>query len=192
MRRFRHKSMWVAFALALVAHLILQRASAEVVDSAPGGFTLRETADVSLPPQAVWAALADVGRWWNPEHSYSGDSRNLSLDPVARGCFCEKLGMYGGVEHMTVTFAQPPKTLRLTGALGPLQEFALVGSMTIRIDPIAGGSKVTLTYVVGGYADKPLSEWAPLVDEVLGDQVRRLARYVNTGSPLETKVEGRK
>ena len=192
MRRFRLKSMWVALAFGLVAQVIGRGAMADVADSAPGGFTLKETAEVTLPPQAVWAALADVGRWWNPEHSYSGDSRNLSLDPVARGCFCEKLGMYGGVEHMTVVFAQPPKTLRLSGALGPLQEFALVGSMTIRIDPVAGGSKVTLTYVVGGYADKPLSEWAPLVDEVLSDQLKRLARYVNTGSPLETKAEGKK
>jgi Polyketide cyclase / dehydrase and lipid transport len=188
MRWRSFKTIPIVLGLALGAG----SASAEVADSAPAGFTLRQSADVSLPPPAVWAALADIGKWWNPEHSWSGDARNMTLDPVVRGCFCEKLGMYGGVEHMTVIFAQPPKVLRLSGALGPLQDFALTGTMTWRIEVAGGGSKIGLTYAVSGYADKPLSEWAPLVDEVLADQLRRLARYVNTGSPLEAKAEGKK
>lgn len=161
--------------------------SAEVVTAAPEGFTVRHTADLSVPQPSVWAALADVGRWWDPEHTYSSDSRNMTLDPVLHGCFCEKLGLYGGIEHMRVIYAEPAKHLRLDGALGPLQEFAVTGRMTWNIETAPGGAKITMTYSVGGFADRSLAEWAPIVDEVLGVQVERLARFINTGRPDKPK-----
>ena len=74
--------------------------------SAPGptGFNLRHVAEApNVAPPVVWAALADVGKWWDPEHTYSGDARNLTLEPFVRGCFCEKLSLYAGIEHATVS-----------------------------------------------------------------------------------------
>ena len=163
-------------------------ANAEIVNAGPNGFSIRHVAEApNAAPPLVWAALADVAKWWDPEHTYSGDARNLTLDPLVRGCFCEKLGLYAGIEHASVVYAQPAKTLRLNGALGPLQEFGVDGSMTWQIDPAAGGSRITFTYNVGGYADRPLSEWATIVDEVLGGQVQRLARFVMSGSPEAAK-----
>lgn len=165
-------------------------ARAEIVSAGPSGFNVRQVAEVPNPAPVVWAALTDVGRWWDPEHTYSGDSRNLTLDPTVRGCFCEKLSLYAGIEHARVIYAQPAKTLRLSGALGPLQEFGVSGVMTWSIEPAGGGSKITLTYSVGGFADRPLADWAPIVDEVLGGQLKRLARYVSQGSPEAPKGEG--
>lgn len=186
-----HASTFVIAALGLVTSAVFNRAAAEIVSASPTGFSIRHVADApSMPPQAVWAALSDVGKWWDPMHTYSGESRNLTLEPVPRGCFCEKLGMYAGVEHAHVVFAQPPKTLRLIGSLGPLQEFGVTGSMTWQIEAAGGGSRITLTYNVGGAADRPLSDWAPIVDEVLGGQVQRLARFLVSGSP-EPKPEAR-
>ena len=49
------------------------------------------------------ALTDDVGRWWNPEHSYSGVAANFSIDARAGGCFCERL-KDGSVAHMTVVF----------------------------------------------------------------------------------------
>lgn len=159
-------------------------AQAEIVNAGPGGFNLRHVADMpNVTPPVVWAALADIGKWWDPEHTYSGDARNLTLEPFVRGCFCEKLSLYAGIEHGSVVYAQPAKTLRISGALGPLQEFGVTGSMTWQIEAAAGGSRITLTYSVGGFADRPLSDWAPIVDEVLGSQLQRLARYVTVGNP---------
>ncbi len=97
--------------------------------------------------------------------------------------------MYAGIEHARVVYAQPAKTLRLTGALGPLQEFGVNGSMTWQIEAAGGGSRVTFTYNVGGYADRPLADWAPIVDEVLGGQVARLGRYLTAGDPAEKPDE---
>lgn len=172
----------------VLAHL----ATAEVVSAEPAGFRIRQVAEAAgVPPPTVWAALSDIGKWWDPEHTFSGDARNLSLDPVVRGCFCEKLSLYSGVEHAHVVYAQPAKMLRLTGALGPLQEFGVSGSLTWQIEAAGGGSRITLTYNVSGLADRPLSEWAPIVDEVLGVQARRLARFVTTGNPAEPKGEAK-
>ena len=164
-------------------------ATAEIVSAAPAGFSLRHVVEAAgVPPTTVWAALSDIGKWWDPEHTFSGDAGNLSLDPVARGCFCEKLSLYAGIEHAHVVYAQPARTLRLIGSLGPLQEFGVTGSMTWQIEAAGGGSRITVTYNVGGFADRPLADWAPIVDEVLGGQVQRLARFVVTGNPAEAKM----
>jgi hypothetical protein len=175
---------WLMLAWLVPAALGAGAARAEIVSAAPAGFNIRHVADApNVAAPVIWAALADVARWWDPENTYSGDARNLTLEPLVRGCFCEKLGLYAGIEHGTVVYAQPAKTLRLSGALGPLQEFGVNGSMTWQIEAAGGGSRITLTYNVGGFADRPLSDWAPIVDEVLGVQLQRLARFVTTGSP---------
>ena len=94
------------------------QAHAEIVTAGPNGFSLRHTAETpNVAPPIIWAALSDIAKWWDPEHTYSGDSRNLTLEPVVRGCFCEKLGLYAGIEHGSVVYAQPAKTLRISGAL---------------------------------------------------------------------------
>lgn len=165
-------------------------AQAEIVSAGPSGFQLRHVAEApNVAPPVIWAALADVAKWWDPEHTYSGDARNLTLEPFVRGCFCEKLSLYAGIEHGTVVYAQPAKTLRINGALGPLQEFGVTGVMTWQIEAAAGGSRVTFTYNVGGFADRPLADWAPIVDEVLGGQLQRLTRYVTVGNPEAPKSE---
>ncbi len=163
-------------------------AHAEIVTAGPNGFSLRHTAEApNVAPPIIWAALSDISKWWDPEHTYSGDSKNLTLEPTVRGCFCEKLGLYAGIEHGSVVYAQPAKTLRINGALGPLQEFGISGAMTWQIESAAGGSRITFTYNVGGFADRPLADWAPIVDEVLGGQLQRLARYVTVGNPEPPK-----
>jgi hypothetical protein len=165
-------------------------ARAEIVSAGPSGFNIRHVVELpNITAPVVWATLADIGKWWDPEHTYSGDARNLTLEPFVRGCFCEKLSLYAGIEHASVVYAQPAKTLRLSGALGPLQDFGVIGSMTWQIEPAGGGSRVTLTYSAGGFADRPLADWAPRVDEVLGGQLQRLARFITVGNaePTQTK-----
>jgi len=61
----------------------------------------------------------------------------------------------------------------------------VTGSLTWQIEAAGGGSRITMTYNVGGFADEPLSDWAEIVDEVLVGQAKRLGRFVETGSPEE-------
>jgi len=189
MLRTTRLSTLAQLAAGLVAVLVSVGSHADVTRSSEVGFTVTHSVNVPLPPPAAWGALADIGRWWDPEHTYSGDARNLTLDALVGGCFCEKLGLYAGVQHMTVIYAQPPKILRLAGALGPLQEFAVIGSLTWTIEVAGGGSRIAMTYTASGYADRPLGEWAPLVDSVLATQVQRLGRFVATGNPADSKPD---
>lgn len=172
----------------LTATLGATIAHAEIVTAGPNGFNLRHTAETpNVAPTVIWAALADVAKWWDPEHTYSGDARNMAIEPYVQGCFCEKLSLYAGIEHGRIVYAQPAKLLRINGALGPLQEFGVTGVMTWQLEAAAGGSRITFTYNVGGFADRPLADWAPIVDEVLGGQLQRLARYVTVGNPEPPK-----
>ena len=119
------------FILSLCILTAALTARADVVDSSAQGFTSRNTLNIGAPPKAVYRhMLTDIGRWWNPEHTYSGVSENLYVEPRAGGCFCEKLKADGSIQHMAVVYLDPLKTIRMTGALGPLQQFAAVGALT--------------------------------------------------------------
>ena len=49
--------------------------------------------------------------------------------------------------------------------------------------PSEGGTKVTQSYVVGGYVRSGMDQWAPKVDRVLHEQLDRLTSFVE-GKPL--------
>jgi uncharacterized protein YndB with AHSA1/START domain len=176
---FRRAS-FAAMALILVG----ATARSEVVNVATGGFLVRHETDVKAEPAALYEALtAGVGSWWNPAHTYSGDAKNLSVAAVPGGCFCEKLPG-GGVLHMTVVYAAPGKALRMTGALGPMQGSGLAGTLTWNLAKIEGGTRIVLTYSVGGYMQGGFEKIAPLADGMLGEQLLRLKSFVETGTPV--------
>jgi uncharacterized protein YndB with AHSA1/START domain len=168
----------VAFA-ALLAH-----AAGAAVQTAPNGFVVRHEATLNAPPAKVYEALLAVGAWWDPAHTYSGDSNNLSIDARPRGCFCERLADGGGVEHMRVVYLAPGKVLRMSGGLGPLQGSGLAGAMTWALAPSGNGTKLQLTYSVGGFIEGGFEKVAPAVEDMLGHQLARLKLLVDTGSPV--------
>ena len=170
--------------MAAAAALTAPAAHAEVADSAPGGFTVSTAATIAAAPQTVYRRVVeDVGRWWSPEHTFSGKASNLFIEGRPGGCFCERLPAAGGVRHMVVVFADPPKTLRMDGALGPLQALAVTGAMTWTFTPKGAGTEVSLVYTVGGYRPGGLAALAPGVNAVLEEQLARLKRFVETGRP---------
>lgn len=158
-------------------------AAAEVKQTTPQGFEVVDTAVVKAPPAKVYAAIVQVQNWWNSEHTFSGSAANLSLEAKPGGCFCEKLPG-GGVEHLRVAFVKPNEVLRLRGALGPLQGEGVDGALTFALAPDgSGGTKLAMSYIVGGYLRKGPEAWAPIVDKVLSEQFARLVRYSETGKP---------
>lgn len=171
-------------ALFGIALLVAVGATGEVANVGAGGFAVQHVVAIKAAPEKVYGALTrEIGGWWNPDHTYSRDSKNLSIDARPGGCFCEKLPNGGGVQHMTVVFAAPGRTLRMTGALGPLQGSGLAGSMTWQLTEAAGATNLELSYSVGGYMQAGFEKMAPLVDAVLGEQATRLKSYVETGKP---------
>jgi uncharacterized protein YndB with AHSA1/START domain len=170
----------LAAALALAPRLALS----DVVDSSAAGFTVKTTVQIQAAPAEVYRKLVfNVGDWWNPQHTFSGNAHNLSLESKAQGCFCEKLPNQGSVRHMEVLMAMPGERLVLAGAMGPLQGAAVAGGMTFQLSAVPDGARLELTYTVGGYMPAGLSSWAKPVDAVLAEQMARLKNFIERGSP---------
>ena len=179
------RTLLCAVALATLASAPLARA--EVVQADERGFVTQSVAIVKAGPNTVWNMLVQPARWWNPQHSWSLDGDNFRLEPVAGGCFCERLPDGGSVEHMRVIQAAPGKMLRMSGALGPLQSEAYTGTLTIELEVIDGATQITWTYVVAGYGRYPLEQLAAPVDGVQAEQLQRLANLIETGSSTRAK-----
>lgn len=164
--------------LAALLVLVAAPASAEVVNASSNGFEVRETVPLVVPAEAAFQAFRELPSWWDPEHTYSGNSANLRLDLTPGGCFCERIPKTGGgVEHMRVAYVEPGKHVVLTGSLGPLLYEATTGVMDVQIKSIAGGSQLVLDYKVAGFANGSGAKLAPAVDAVLAEQVKRLRTY---------------
>lgn len=178
------------FTIVLTLAATPHRAAADLTASAADGFISEHTLIITAPRMRVFHALTDeVSRWWDPQHSYSGDAANFSIDARPGGCFCERL-TDGGVVHMTVVFVQRDTTLRMSGGLGPLQELAVSGSMTFSFsDAAAGTTRLQYRYAVGGYSGEGLQGLASPVDQVQLGQLQRLKRYVETGVPIVREPE---
>jgi hypothetical protein len=157
----------------------------EVKAASDTGFNSIHIATVNATPDEIWKRLITPKTYWNKAHSWSGSTEGFYIDPQTNGCFCElfqeadstgKLTIVGSVEHMRVIFAQPGKLLRMQGSLGPLQSEAVIGTLTIAIEPSKDnmGTRVSFSYVVGGYMRYKVSEIAPAVDKVLGEQFRSM------------------
>jgi uncharacterized protein YndB with AHSA1/START domain len=163
--------------------LVAAPALAKVQSSGPGGFAVVETAVVSAPPARAYAALRDIGHWWDSRHSFSGEALNLTLSLKAGGCFCETLPGGGFARHMEVVAVAPGNFVILRGELGPLADQGVTGAMKIVFAPAPQGSTITLSYAVGGYMPQGGSQWAAPVDRVLGEQLQRLTRFIDSGTP---------
>jgi len=160
-------------------------AAAEVTASSESGFASHNEVLVRASAEQTWNAILRPGGWWNGEHTYSGDAGNMTIEPKAGGCFCETIpgkdgAATGEIEHMRVIYVAPGSTLRLAGGLGPLQAEAVSGVLTMTLEPKGEMTRISWDYVVGGYMRMPIAEMAPVVDQVVGEQLLRLATRLGT------------
>lgn len=167
-----------ALALALLAAAGGARAEAGAVSTS--GFTITHAAPLKAPPARVYEALGRIGQWWSSDHTYSGQAANMTIELRAGGCFCERWGGGSEVEHARVLFVAKDAVLRLEGGLGPLQDLAVSAVLTISLKKSADGegTEMKWLYRVAGAPDPALEKWAGPVDQVLGEQVRRLVAHV--------------
>jgi uncharacterized protein YndB with AHSA1/START domain len=150
----------------------------------PNGFLVNFEVSVNAPAAKVYDALVrQVGSWWDPQHTYSGDAKNLSIDARPGGCFCEKLPDGGGIEHARVIYVTPREILRLSGALGPLQASGVAGTLTWKLTSGTDKTRIQLSYSVGGFIDGGFEKIAPGVESVLRVQLDRLKQFAETGKP---------
>ncbi len=166
--------------LLTISMMLANPVPAEVQSVGTNGFEVRETVHVAAPADKAFAALLQPARWWSSEHTFSGNAANLVLDARAGGCWCENLPDGGTVEHLHVVYVAPGKALRLRGALGPFQALGVEGSLTWTVKPGANGADITVSYAVGGYAKDGFDGAAKGADHVLGEQIERLRKLIET------------
>jgi hypothetical protein len=172
---------WIVAAAASLA--LAGAARAEVAEQWDTGFTTRNVVEVKATRERAYAALGEIGRWWNGAHSYSQNPANMTLTLKPGGCFCEALPG-GGVQHGVVIMAWPAQgLLRLEAALGPLQDMGVSAELTFQIKPKGAGVEVIQTYTVGGGRPGLPKIVAAGVDQVVAEQLKRFATYVETGKP---------
>jgi uncharacterized protein YndB with AHSA1/START domain len=165
---------------ALLVAAFATQARAEVKQAAADTFLIVFSQHLQAAPSKVYEALPKVEQWWSSEHTYSGNAANLSLSAQAGACFCERW-KDGSVEHGTVILVMRDQILRIQTALGPLQSKAVTGILTFQVKPDGEGATLTTGYRVNGAAESALDHDAPNVDQVLGAQLARLARLIETG-----------
>lgn len=163
------------FVTGILASLLLLPLTtrAEIVSSSETHFTLRHEATSPLSPERLWEKLIRPASWWHPDHSYSGDAGNLSLDAQAGGLWREDWDG-GSVSHGRVLLVIPGKTLRLEAPFGPLQGLGAYTVWTISIAAGDGGSVVVFDEVATGPSTAKLAEVAGAVDFVKSEAIRRL------------------
>lgn len=176
-----------AAALGLAGLVCAMPASADVTRSTDNGFVTRHEVIVKATPKEVWLALISPAGWWQSAHTWSGNSKNLTLTPQAGGCFCEvipeinepnRFTLQGSVEHMRVVQAYPEQALRMVGSLGPLQSEPVTGVLTIAISKGDKGTRIVWEYNVGGPMRYEVPVISKSVDGVMGAQLTSLAKQL--------------
>lgn len=161
----------------------LSVAHAEVTEVSDSSFTVSHSVNTPASPQQAWNAMTqDIAKWWNGDHSWSGDAANFYVRAELGGCFCERLPGIdgqadGGVEHLRIIYIKPGEVIRFDGSLGPFMDMPAQGRMSWVIAPApegAPGSTITFTYRVHGYLEGGFAGLAPVVDGVVDQQLQGL------------------
>lgn len=177
----------IRYSLVIGALAISAPGSAEVVETSEDGFVTRDTVNVAASPMETWLGLTRPGQWWSDEHTWSADAANLTLEPQAGGCFCERVpgedrddgfSLEGSVQHATVIQAYPLRVLRMRGGLGPLQGEPATGILTITLKDIDGGTRVLWEYNVGGPMRYEIPQISQAVDGVMSQQLAGLRDHL--------------
>jgi uncharacterized protein YndB with AHSA1/START domain len=162
---------------AILAVLLPAAATAELKQAGPDGALIEHRFQIAATPAVAWQALVHPERWWPADHTWSGVPGNLSLSAEAGGCFCERWAG-GSAEHARVVMTRPGELLRMRGSLGPLQDMALTGVLTVTLAAKGDGTEAVVTYRLSGDPSHELDGFVAAVDQVIGLQFGSFAKAV--------------
>ena len=166
----------------LVLLLLLTLSSvvhAELISKDKYGFEVKIEKTVPVDQASAYQQFLQVGDWWNGDHTWFGQSKDLYIEARAGGCFCEVSGDKQAL-HMLVSYVNPNKELRMIGGLGPLQPMGVHGGMVWQFEKVDNNhTKIIFNYKVIGRMEGGLDTLAPVVAKVLDLQVSGLANKLS-------------
>ena len=169
--------MKVQILLAVIATTSMLKS--EVISSDENAFHLKITQEVSATPSDAYTQFLNVGEWWSSEHTWFGDAKNMTIEPKAGGCFCERANG-NEVMHMQVSAVFVDKEIVMLGGLGPLQKMGITGVMTWRFEMLESGkTQITNEYRVIGHGQDDMPGFAEIVNKVQTLQLGLLAKKLN-------------
>ena len=148
--------------------------AAKVDSQSKQHFVIKQELVVKKPLSAVFQQFKQVDKWWEGDHSVSGDATNLYFDFDKGRCFCEQMPNGGFIEHLQVIHVVEQKKVVFSGGLGPLQDHPVNGKLIWLFEEQDGQVKVSVEYRVHGFVVGGMEKWPEAVDYVLGVQVKRL------------------
>lgn len=169
------KALIAAAALALSA----APAAAEIVTRSENAFTLRYTAGMQVAPKDAAPAMTKLASWWDKDHTYTGDSANLSLDLSPGGCWCETLDSGDAFDHGR-TVSVGSDRLVFDAPFGPLRGKATKAELVVEWPPANRDGQITWTFVVEGPG---VGAMADTVDGVMGAGFNRFSHFLHHGKP---------
>jgi len=147
---------------------------ADVVSESDNGFVIHIERNLNTSSANAYQQFIKVEQWWHDDHTWFGQSKNLKIIPLVGECFCEIDGNKQAL-HMTVSYVEPNKEIRMVGGLGPLQMLGIHGGMSWKFETLTKNtSKVIFHYQVSGYMEGGFTQLAKAVDKVQTIQVERL------------------
>ncbi len=170
--------------LGMICLCAMPSAQGDIVASSPDGFHLKLAQSSDLNCSELDGKITDLPRWWSSDHTYSGDTNNLSLASVSEGGVWQENWDTGWVEHgrLVAKFVNPDgsHTFRFDASLGPLQAMGVEAVLTIALSEETDAETtahcaVAFEYVVTGSDFQSLDAVAAPVDRVLSEQIMRLA-----------------
>ena len=90
----------------------------DTMTQTPVSFEVEAEIRIDAGVDDVWRALTeDIGEWW--PHSFTDEPFRIALEPWIGGRFYEQFDESGaGALYAVVTYLEPGRTLRVSGAMG--------------------------------------------------------------------------
>lgn len=166
--------------MVLLIFAVVKTSHAQIVDFHPAGFTVEHVIELNADTKLAFEKLSKISEWWDPNHTFSGNAKNLSLDLKPGGCWCETLPEGGFAKHAEVIRLITNSSIILNGALGPLQDLGFQGNLGFYFSTtLSNKTLLKLRYSVVGHTPDNAHQLAQAVDQTLLAQLMRLKNKFN-------------